>query len=79
MEMDSKSSPLVWMFSEWLIISYFHYLNFQEDLDTIDKMIEEGEAAHNKWRHPDPYIGQFLIILFYVSDKRISSNSSRKN
>ncbi|KAG7975875.1 hypothetical protein I3843_06G122400 [Carya illinoinensis] len=27
-----------------------------EDLDTIDKMIADGEASYNKWRHPDPYI-----------------------
>ncbi|KAJ4838095.1 NADH dehydrogenase [ubiquinone] 1 beta subcomplex subunit 9 [Turnera subulata] len=27
-----------------------------EDLDAIDRMIERGEAEHNKWRHPDPYI-----------------------
>ncbi|KAB2042938.1 hypothetical protein ES319_D02G252600v1 [Gossypium barbadense] len=27
-----------------------------EDLDTIDKMIDAGEATYNKWRHPDPYI-----------------------
>ncbi|GAV73361.1 Complex1_LYR domain-containing protein [Cephalotus follicularis] len=26
------------------------------DLDTIDRLIADGEAAHNKWRHPDPYI-----------------------
>merc|ERR1712226_1064175 len=27
-----------------------------EDPDTIDRMIEDGEAQYNKWRHPDPYI-----------------------
>ncbi|KAF2301942.1 hypothetical protein GH714_030605 [Hevea brasiliensis] len=27
-----------------------------EDLDAIDRMIAEGEARYNKWRHPDPYI-----------------------
>lgn len=27
-----------------------------EDLDTIDRLIVEGEASYNKWRHPDPYI-----------------------
>lgn len=31
----------------------------QDDLDTIDRMIEEGEATYNKWRHPDPYIGKY--------------------
>ncbi|KMZ57438.1 hypothetical protein ZOSMA_8605G00010, partial [Zostera marina] len=29
-----------------------------EDLDTIDRLIGEGEASYNKWRHPDPYIGK---------------------
>lgn len=38
-------------------------MNIQEDLDTIDKMIADGEAAYNKWRHPDPYIGKDLIKL----------------
>ncbi|KGN61854.1 NADH dehydrogenase [ubiquinone] 1 beta subcomplex subunit 9 [Cucumis sativus] len=27
-----------------------------EDLDTIDRLIENGEASYDKWRHPDPYI-----------------------
>ncbi|OAY65127.1 NADH dehydrogenase [ubiquinone] 1 beta subcomplex subunit 9 [Ananas comosus] len=27
-----------------------------EDLDTIDRLISEGEATYEKWRHPDPYI-----------------------
>ncbi|KAJ8631519.1 hypothetical protein MRB53_024842 [Persea americana] len=27
-----------------------------EDLHTIDRLIEDGEAAFNKWQHPDPYI-----------------------
>uniref|UniRef100_F6I186 NADH dehydrogenase [ubiquinone] 1 beta subcomplex subunit 9 n=1 Tax=Vitis vinifera TaxID=29760 RepID=F6I186_VITVI len=27
-----------------------------EDLDTIDRMIADGEARYDKWRHPDPYI-----------------------
>ncbi|CAL1353716.1 unnamed protein product [Linum trigynum] len=27
-----------------------------EDPDTIDRLIADGEAQYNKWRHPDPYI-----------------------
>ncbi|XP_061368394.1 NADH dehydrogenase [ubiquinone] 1 beta subcomplex subunit 9 [Gastrolobium bilobum] len=27
-----------------------------EDLDTIDRMIDDAEATYNKFRHPDPYI-----------------------
>ncbi|KAI3728877.1 hypothetical protein L6452_17522 [Arctium lappa] len=27
-----------------------------EDIDTIDRMIADGEGQYNKWRHPDPYI-----------------------
>ncbi|KAK2978290.1 hypothetical protein RJ640_017141 [Escallonia rubra] len=27
-----------------------------EDLETIDRLIADGEARHDKWRHPDPYI-----------------------
>ncbi|KAI8554185.1 hypothetical protein RHMOL_Rhmol05G0079300 [Rhododendron molle] len=27
-----------------------------ESLETIDRLLEDGEAAYNKWRHPDPYI-----------------------
>lgn len=33
-------------------------MDFQEDLDTIDRLIDDGEASYNKWRHPDPYIGK---------------------
>lgn len=34
------------------------FVDLQEDLDTIDRMIADGEASYNKWRHPDPYIGK---------------------
>ncbi|XP_057456500.1 NADH dehydrogenase [ubiquinone] 1 beta subcomplex subunit 9 [Lotus japonicus] len=27
-----------------------------EDLDTIDRLIDDAEAHYNKFRHPDPYI-----------------------
>ncbi|XP_042485376.1 NADH dehydrogenase [ubiquinone] 1 beta subcomplex subunit 9-like [Macadamia integrifolia] len=27
-----------------------------EDVDTIDRLIADAEATHNKFRHPDPYI-----------------------
>uniref|UniRef100_A0A2C9V0P6 NADH dehydrogenase [ubiquinone] 1 beta subcomplex subunit 9 n=1 Tax=Manihot esculenta TaxID=3983 RepID=A0A2C9V0P6_MANES len=40
-----------------------------EDQDAIDRMIAEGEAQYNKWRHPDPYIGQLFINSNYVLRK----------
>ncbi|KAK4377334.1 hypothetical protein RND71_003630 [Anisodus tanguticus] len=30
----------------------FHW----EDVETIDRLVADGEASYNKWRHPDPYI-----------------------
>lgn len=30
----------------------------QEDADRIDRMIEQGEATYEKFRHPDPYVGE---------------------
>ncbi|XP_057503419.1 NADH dehydrogenase [ubiquinone] 1 beta subcomplex subunit 9-like [Actinidia eriantha] len=27
-----------------------------EGIETIERLIADGEAAYNKWRHPDPYI-----------------------
>ncbi|XP_077240487.1 LYR family of Fe/S cluster biogenesis protein [Tasmannia lanceolata] len=27
-----------------------------EDLDTIDRLIDDAEATYNNFRHPDPYI-----------------------
>lgn len=36
----------------------FLLADLQEDLDTIDRMIADGEARYDKWRHPDPYIGK---------------------
>ncbi|XP_012480414.1 NADH dehydrogenase [ubiquinone] 1 beta subcomplex subunit 9 isoform X2 [Gossypium raimondii] len=38
----------------WAVHRHLFYQD--EDLDTIDKMIDAGEATYNKWRHPDPYI-----------------------
>lgn len=39
----------------------WYYLNMQEDLDTIDRLIADAEASYNKWRHPDPYIGKYWL------------------
>ena len=41
-----------------LIFIFILMVDSQEDPDTIDRMIEDGEAQYNKWRHPDPYIGK---------------------
>lgn len=38
----------------------------QEDLDTIDRLISDAEAAYEKMRHPDPYIGKFHLEACYV-------------
>lgn len=41
------------------ILFYFiSVVDLQEDPDTIDRLIADGEASYNKWRHPDPYIGK---------------------
>lgn len=40
---------------------------FQEDLDTIDRLISEGEATYEKWRHPDPYIGKSKIYRSFYN------------
>lgn len=45
-------------------LSYFILAVYlQEDLDTIDRLIADGEASHNKWRHPDPYIGKQYSVV----------------
>ena len=38
-----------------------YLVNLQEDLDTIDRLITEAEAHFEKWRHPDPYIGNLIM------------------
>lgn len=47
----------------WLIRSCILLLKFQEDLDAIDRMIADGEATYDKWRHPDPYIGRCCTLI----------------
>ncbi|KAI5592276.1 hypothetical protein POPTR_004G163000v4 [Populus trichocarpa] len=39
-----------------LLRARFETSKHVEDPDTIDRMIADGEAQYNKWRHPDPYI-----------------------
>lgn len=39
-------------------------LGIQEDIETIDRMIADGEAQYNKWRHPDPYIGKSIMMNY---------------
>ncbi|KAH6789406.1 ATP binding microtubule motor family protein [Perilla frutescens var. frutescens] len=34
----------------------FEANKYVEDVELIDRMIAAGEATHDKWRHPDPYI-----------------------
>lgn len=46
----------IWVY---LVMLHSSLLGFQQDLDTIDRMIAEGEATYDKWRHPDPYIGEY--------------------
>ncbi|KAF4375279.1 hypothetical protein G4B88_021945 [Cannabis sativa] len=38
----------------WAVHRHLFYQD--EDPDTIDRLIADGEASYNKWRHPDPYI-----------------------
>lgn len=38
----------------------------QEDIDTIDRMIADGESQYNKWRHPDPYIGKWQLNANFI-------------
>lgn len=44
-------------------ITLLPLVDSQESLETIDRLLEDGEAAHNKWRHPDPYIGKYSTTL----------------
>ncbi|XP_011627231.1 NADH dehydrogenase [ubiquinone] 1 beta subcomplex subunit 9 isoform X3 [Amborella trichopoda] len=34
----------------------FEANRYVEDLDTIDRMVDDAEATFNKMQHPDPYI-----------------------
>ncbi|KAJ0879102.1 putative NADH dehydrogenase [ubiquinone] 1 beta subcomplex subunit 9 [Helianthus annuus] len=34
----------------------FLVVGVKEDIDTIDRMIADGESQYDKWRHHDPYI-----------------------
>nr|WP_272679084.1 LYR motif-containing protein [Providencia sp. PROV137] len=33
-----------------------------ENLEAIDRLIADGEASHNKWRHPDPTLFHGLLV-----------------
>ncbi|KAF5946911.1 hypothetical protein HYC85_017139 [Camellia sinensis] len=44
---------------QWLELCYMDLIReyrVRENLEAIDRLIADGEASHNKWRHPDPYI-----------------------
>jgi hypothetical protein len=41
-----------------MLFYFISVVDLQEDPDTIDRLIADGEASYNKWRHPDPYIGK---------------------
>ncbi|KAL9671792.1 hypothetical protein QQ045_009365 [Rhodiola kirilowii] len=40
-----------------------------EDLDTIDRVIDQAEATYNTFRHPDSYIGHLLFVEVLITVK----------
>lgn len=42
-----------------------YYCGFQDDIETIDRMIAAGEVTYNKWQHPDPYIGKCIGACWF--------------
>lgn len=45
------------LLSDTLCVCVSILVDLQEDIEAIDRFIAHGEAEYNKWRHPDPYIG----------------------
>ncbi|GMP37730.1 hypothetical protein CsSME_00009296 [Camellia sinensis var. sinensis] len=37
-------------------ITLIAMVDCQEDIETTDRLIADGEATNNNWRLPDPYI-----------------------
>lgn len=56
-----------------IILQSFHFVDIQEDVETIDRMIADGEATYNKWRHPDPYIGKFHFDLMLLKTRILTT------
>lgn len=40
----------------------------QDNLDVIDRLIDDAEAQYRNFQHPDPYIGKLslVILVFFV-------------
>ena len=40
----------------------------QDNLDVIDRLIDDAEAQYRNFQHPDPYIGKIslVVLVFFV-------------
>lgn len=35
----------------------------QDNMDVIDRLIDDAEAQHRNFQHPDPYIGKLSLAV----------------
>ena len=47
----------------------------QDNLDVIDRLIDDAEAQYRNFQHPDPYIGKLsLAVLAFLFSGCFTSN-----
>lgn len=39
----------------------------QDNLDVIDRLIDDAEAQYRNFQHPDPYIGKLSLVALVLS------------
>ena len=49
----------------------------QDNLDVIDRLIEDAEAQYRNFQHPDPYIGKLSIAILGLSVTVVDASVSQ--
>lgn len=45
----------------WVLMLDFVCGAVQDNLDVIDRLIDDAEARYRNFQHPDPYIGELSV------------------
>ena len=55
----------------------FVFAVLQDNLDVIDRLIEDAEAQYRNFQHPDPYIGKLSVAILGLSVTVVDASVSQ--
>ena len=55
----------------------FVFAVLQDNLDVIDRLIDDADAQYRNFQHPDPYIGKLSIAILGLSVTVVDASVSQ--